>query len=106
MTTKSPKVIAEGQLSDSKATLYTVPASTSAYVSKMVFLNTSATPQTVEVFLKPGATSRRIIYVTTLQQYETIIWSSGIVLETGDLIEGNSTTVNVVDYVIMGVTEA
>ena len=106
MTTRIPKIFTDGQLPSSKGTLYTVPASTSVYISKIHILNTSATTQIVKIYIKPGSTSRFLIHVSDLEQYESIIYDGGLILETGDLIEGETTTASVVDYLIMGVTES
>ncbi len=101
------KVMAEGQVASSKGTLYTVPASTTAYVRSASFHNTNAATQTLIVYAKPGATSRVIGYFT-LAQYETAYLVTGadaLVLETGDLIEAVTTTGSAVDYVITGLEE-
>ena len=104
--TRTPKILADGQLPSSKGTLYTVPAGTSVYLSKINILNTSATTQTVKIYIKPGGTSRFLVHVSGLEQYESIIYDGGLILETGDLVEGETTTASVVDYLIMGVTES
>jgi len=103
--TRTPKILADGQLPSSKGTLYTVPASTSVYLSKITIFNTNITTQTVELYINPSGTSRQLIYITELEQYETIVYDGGVILETGDLLEGETTTVSVVDYLIMGVIE-
>lgn len=105
--TFTPKVMADGQVATSKGTLYTVPASTSAYVKSITFFNTNAATQTLNVYLKPGATSRQIRRVS-LAQYESYDVLDGlgpIVLETGDLIEADTTTGTAVDFIITGVEE-
>jgi hypothetical protein len=104
--TRTPKVLAEGQLPSSKGTLYTVPANTTVYISMIRMTNTSATTQTVLIYYKPGSTSRLQFYVSGVEQYNTVEKSGGDILETGDLIEGYTTTASVVDYVIMGVEES
>jgi len=101
---KTPKLVAEGQLPAAKGTLYTVPGSTSLYLSKINITNTSTIHQTVEVWIKRG-TSRLLFHVEGLEQYETITYEGGLTLEAADLIEGNTITVSVVDYIITGVIE-
>jgi hypothetical protein len=102
--TFSPKVLGEGQVASSKGTIYTVPASTSAYVKSITFYNTNAATQTLNIYLKPGATSRQIRRVS-LAQYESYEFTSPYVLETGDLIEADTTTATAVDYIITGIEE-
>ena len=102
--TFTPKVLADGQLASTKSTLYTVPASTSAYIKEITFYNTNASSQTIALYVKPGATSRQIArYV--LAQNEWAIFDFSTVLETGDLIEASSTNATAVDYVITGLEE-
>lgn len=106
MTTRTPKVLAEGQLANTKGTLYTVPASTTAYITSIILYQSSATPQTMILYYKPGSTSRVIHYGAAVAQYTTTrINAAGDCLQTGDLIEGETTTNAVVDYVIMGIEE-
>ena len=103
--TRTPKILADGQLPSSKGTLYTVPAATSVYLSKITIFNTNIVTQIVKLYINPSGTSRQLVYVKELEQYETIIYNGGVILETGDLIEGETTTASAVDYLIMGVIE-
>lgn len=105
--TFAPVVLGEGQVATTKGTIYTVPASTSAYVKICNFFNTNAATQTLNIYLKPGSTSRQIIRVS-LAQYESFNLCDVIgafTLETGDLIEADTTTGTAVDYFISGVQE-
>lgn len=101
------KVLAEGQFANSKGTLYTVPASTTAYVKSLFVYNTNAATQTVDVYLKPGSTSRQIVKLTLLQNESANICDivGSFTLEAGDLIEGATTTASALDFVITGVEE-
>jgi hypothetical protein len=105
--TFTPKVMAQGQFANSKGTLYTVPGSTSAYVKFFNVWNSSATPQTVRVYLNPAGTSRQIITLSLAQNESANIIDlvGSFTLEAGDLIEGDTTTATVLDYVITGVEE-
>lgn len=101
------KVLAEGQLATSKGTLYTVPASTKAYIKFFNIFNTNAATQTVNIYLKPGSTSRQVIRLS-LAQYESanlLDILGSFTLEAGDLIEADTTTGTAVDYVITGIEE-
>lgn len=104
MATIAPKILADGQLPAAKGTLYTVPASTSIYVKAIICQNTGGGNNTVTLYFKPGATSRRVARAV-LATNETLYFDESIALETGDLIEGDATNATQVDYVIMGATE-
>lgn len=93
-------VLAEGQLSNSKTTLYTVPASTQIAIQAASFCNTGAGNNTVIIYLKPGSTSRRISRVVLATNEQLIV--SEFTLEAGDIIEGQATNASEVDYVITG----
>jgi hypothetical protein len=98
----APKVLAEGQIASTKSTVYTVPGATSTYVRQMRVYNTSPTTQTVIIYLKPGATSRKFGRVVLAENESADIFDEAILLETGDLIEAETTTASVVDYIITG----
>ncbi len=100
----SAKVLADGQLPSSKGTIYTVPASTSAYVRCVRMHNTNTTDETINVYLKPGSTSRQVGR-WTLATRETLEVDLALTLEAGDLIEADTTTASKVDYVITGAEE-
>lgn len=105
--TFTAKVLAEGQLANSKGTLYTCPALTTAYVKFFSLFNTNAAGQTIIVYFKPGATSRKA-WRGVLAQNESariIDKDETVQLEAGDLIEGETTTAAAVDYVITGIEE-
>lgn len=104
----APKVLAEGQLPNSKTTLYTVPGATTAYVRFINANNTGATEEVVQFFVRPGAASRRLGRYSLLANETARVLGQGevITLEAGDLIEGQTTTAATVDYVITGAEEA
>lgn len=99
----TPKVLAEGQLAAAKATLYTVPGATSTIVSSITLTNTDAAARTVNIYVKPGGTSRRVVPKDlSIAAGYSVIDDTVRTLETGDLIEGDASAANVVDYVISG----
>ena len=99
------KQLADGQLPAAEGTLYTCPAGNRAFIKSMVFANTAATTETVVIFLQPsGGTSRRLARVP-ISENETLYYNAPLVLDTGDLIRGQSTNVTAVDYTIYGATE-
>lgn len=54
MATTSPKTITPTQLTNVTATYYTTPANTKAIIKKLTFTNSTATAQTVTVYLVPS----------------------------------------------------
>lgn len=100
--------LADGQLPTTKGTLLTIAASTTGYVKNLFLYNGNAATQTVNLYLKrSGSTSRQIRRVE-LAQYESASVIEGevaILLSTGDVIEGDTTTSSAVDYYIAGVLE-
>ena len=106
MTTYAPKVLAEGQLGSVKATLYTVPALTQAFVKMIRGSNISGSQVTVYLYLNPGGTSRRIWPPIVLERDESFLIDDVPELEAADLIEGYSSTPSAVDFVITGVERA
>ncbi len=102
------KVFADGQLPASKAALYTVPIDRMAYVRFFSVANTASSgSETVKLYINASGTSR-LIYSHSLA-HSTTNWilagGETIVLEGGDIIEGQTTTGSTVDYVICGVEE-
>lgn len=104
--TISIKALADGQLPNTKGTLYTTPASTQAIVISITLVNTDSSARTVNLYVKPGATSRRIIPVDmSLGIGAQSEYTGRITLEAADLIEGDASVASKVDYVINGVEE-
>lgn len=98
-----PKVLAEGQLSNVKTTLYTVPASKYALVKFFSCFNTGAT-QTILIYANISGTSRLIARAQLLSnEFARIIEKEEtLTLEAGDFIEAESTNASVVDFLITG----
>jgi hypothetical protein len=104
MSTITPVVLAEGQLGNTKATLYT--ATTTVLVKFGHVHNQGSASETVIIYVKAGATSR-IIGRCVIAQHESadfIDKDEALTLESGDLIEGETTNASAVDYVITGAT--
>jgi hypothetical protein len=96
----TPKVLYEGQLPNSKTTLFTSVGTT--LVNFASFLNTNTTTETVRIYVKRG-TSREIIHQDLLQWASVRDMELGkLTLENGDLIEGQTTTAAKVDTWISG----
>jgi hypothetical protein len=104
--TFTQKVMAEGQLPIAKGTLYTVPGATSALIKTIILVNTDASARTINIYVKPGATSRRIFTKDfSLAAGDQTQLDLNIILETGDLLEGDASAATVVDYFVCGVEE-
>lgn len=102
------KVLAEGQLPTAKGTLYTVPASTKAFVKFFSLFNTNAAAQTIIIYAKKSTGTSKVIGRCVLQENEgarVIEIGEAVNLEAGDTIEGVTTTATAVDYFITGAEE-
>lgn len=102
------QILAEGQLPNAKATLYTVPVATTAYIKFINAFNTAGT-ETVIFYVKKSGSSSRILgqaVLTVDQQTRMIDKDETITLGAGDEIEGETTTAATVDYLITGVEES
>lgn len=105
--------LADGQLPNTKGTLYTAPAAPAGTkvvipVGGISLVNTGAAANTVNIYVKPGATSRRVIpknYALQAGNDGFYRNESVIVLEVGDPIEGDALTAAEVDYLISGYRE-
>ena len=107
MATITARQLADGQLANSIGTLYTA-TSVIAYVKSIVYVNTGAGTNLVNLYVKPsGGTARRIIAKnTSLLTNEAMEFDVPIVLDSGDLISGDATSATEVDFTIYGATEA
>lgn len=101
----SIKALADGQLANSKGTLYTTPASTQTIVKSITLYNSGAGTNVCKIYSKPGATSR-VIFRVSLETLEHAQYVTPITLEAGDLIEGDATSATEVDYTINGTQNA
>lgn len=108
MPTQTPKQLADGQLAATTGDLYTVPASTTSYITQIILVNTNTSVEEVNLYVLPSAgTARRIIPVDTqLQPGYALYFDSRLVLDTADKIRGDTTTAAYVDYTIYGAEEA
>ena len=101
--------LADGQLPNSKTTLYTVPASTTAFV-QVTLVATGASARTVNIYLKrSGGTSRRIFpkdLSINPGDHASSKDERPYSLSTGDIIEGDASAASEVDYIIEGVERA
>lgn len=100
------KLLADGQVANTEGAIYTVPASSIAYIKSVSFHNTNAATQTLILYVRNGAGSSRVVARWSLLQDETGFYNGSIALEDGDTLRAVTTTASAVDYVITGVLEA
>jgi hypothetical protein len=101
--------LADGQAATSLTTIYTVPASTKAYIKSWTIYNTNAATQTVGCYVKrSGSTARQYRQFSLDQNESADVLSPGtsIQLSTGDVLQMITTTATALDYMVTGVTEA
>lgn len=104
----TPKALADGQLPNTKTTLYTAPGSTTTIVKTVSLVNTGGSAVTVNLYVRPGATSRRIIEkdYSLAAGKGLYVDNTTIILEAGDLLEGDASTAAVVDFYVGGVEQS
>lgn len=100
------KSLADGQLPVTKTTLYTCPADTQTIIKTITLVNTDATARTVNLYINTGVSRRIIPKNMELGISYSFIFDDELTLEAGDLIEGDASAANVVDYTINGVEQA
>ena len=106
--TFSFKSLLDGQLANSKRTIYTVPGSTSKIIKLITLVNTNNVTEKVNLYFKAnGGTSRRIIPEDMqLKPGYSLIFDDGIFLETSDIIEADAETAAKVDFIVSGVEQS
>ena len=101
------KALADGQLAATKGELYPAPSSTEAIIRSITLVNTDSVTRTVNLYVKrDGTNSRRIIPKDlSLVAGASLEHNSVVTLEAADVLEGDASAADVVDYVINGVEE-
>lgn len=100
----SVKNLGTGQVASSEGDLYACPASTSAVIKSIIFVNTNTTTETLNVYYKKfGGTSRLL----TPKDFQlptdySLVFDEAITLSSGDAIRAATTTASKVDYNIFG----
>lgn len=94
-----------GQLAAARATIYTCPINTKAYVKLLRLYNTAATTETVNVYVSPGGgAGTRQVWKGLLTTLESAVLGS-IGLEANDLLEADTTNAASVDWTLSVVQE-
>lgn len=98
-----PKNLGNGQLPNTKTTLYTVPGGANAILRSVSLVNTSASEVTVNIYANFGAGSRRIIPKDlSMGAGEAVGLDMNVTLDAATVIEGDAATASVIDYVLSG----
>ena len=97
--------LADGTLATSKTTIYTVPADAVVWPRFLSIFNTSAIEQTILIYLKRSGSSSRTLRRYVRAQFENALVfdkDDNLALSPGDVIEAETTTVSVVEFVLSG----
>ena len=99
------KLLANGQLPDSKGDLYEVPEGKSTVIKSIIIVNTNTVAEAVNLYvLTLGGTARRIIPMDmSLGSKYSLIFDDGLTLGEEDTIQGETSTASKVDFTISGV---
>jgi hypothetical protein len=103
--TFTAKSLADGQVPNTKGTIYTVGGSTVGYVKLINLFNTNAAQQTINLYVKRNGSVSRQLRQFVLAQYESGYYDLPMTLSDGDIIEADSTNASAVDYLITGAEE-
>jgi hypothetical protein len=100
------KKLASGQLGESTAAIYTVPASTTGMVKTILLHNTGSTSVSAEVNYNGSAASTKILNVN-LDGAETFEYSVGhmIPLSAAETLQGKADSATTINYHIFGAEE-
>lgn len=101
------KNLADGQLANSKGTIYTA-TSVKAVALNIILVNTNTTSETVNLyFKKSGGTSRRLIPKdTALAASNSLVMDDVVTMAASAVLEGDTTTADKVDFTVNGFEEA
>ncbi len=98
------KSLADGQLAATKGTIYTTPTSKQTVINRVRLVNTNSTTESVNLYLKTsGGSSRNLIPVDTqLKAGYLLVMDDVVTMEAADVIEGDTTTADKVNYIVSG----
>jgi hypothetical protein len=95
--------LADGVLGVAEADVYLCPAGTRAFIKSMSFANKLGAATGMEIFLRPnGGTSRRIAYMSVMDDGDTFYYDAATPLDAGDAIRGVADDAAAVDYIVSG----
>jgi len=98
----NPVSLADGQLPNASATIYTHRDALGVEITWISLFNTNTTAETITLSVKRFGSASRLIARFVLAQNESGQLVGPISLSNGDIIEGATTTAVKVDYLITG----
>lgn len=103
MATTAPKLLAEGQVTAAKGTIYTAPAGQQAIIRNVALGNVGGLTEQVVLYVKKSGSTSRLFSKAQLDADEFAHEEDIGTLDAGDEIEAETTNAASVDYSIMGV---
>lgn len=100
MTDTAARVIGPTLLTNSTATLYTVPGGTTAILRLIHIANTSGTAATVKLSIGTDAAGTRLLGDYSVTANGTYDWSGFLPVASGEVIKGHSGTNNVLNITV------
>lgn len=100
------KILAEGQLPNSKTTLATSTNTSTirTLIASIVLTNVTGGAITVNLYLKKsGGVSRKIMSAKSLAANETYVFKPGAIMEPNSVLEGDASAATSIDYWVSGV---
>lgn len=96
----APQILANGQLPNSKGTLFTATGDT--VIRLITAVHVAGSTQHVVFYLKKAAGTSRVVGRAQLEVDEFAVDDEVYTLAVGDIIEGQTTDASSVDYTISG----
>lgn len=103
MPDTAARIVGPTLLTNSSATLYTVPGSTQAIVRSIIIANTSGSAATARVSIGVDAAGTRIIPDISIPANSMFEWSGFLVMAAAETLRGESGTTNVLAISVNGV---
>jgi hypothetical protein len=106
MADTAKRLFGPALLTNSAATKYTVPASTTAILRHIRISNTSGTAATVVISIGADAAGTRIFSSENVPANQSIYWSGFLVMAAAEVLQAYSGTNNVLTLTVSGVEVA
>ena len=100
------KNAANGQVANVLSSIYTCPASTTAYRPCITLYNNNAATQTIVLYYLPSVGTARKLRQYILATDESAVYDERMHLNAGDAIQAVTTDATSVDYTVSLVEEA
>lgn len=103
MTDTASRIVGPTLLTNTTATLYTVPGSTQAILRNIIIANTSGTAATARLSIGVDAAGTRILPEVSIPANSIFEWSGFLVMEAAETLRGHSGTTNVLAITVSAV---